>query len=92
MNDKYNFNNPENITQFLYNEFGVCGCCETMDVIQELIRFLEWVDNDKSPTFECLYQSQGIYYLIARMCERSGLIEHGIAIRCQFLTDLGIEF
>ena len=82
----------EIIENKLIDMFGICNCAEIDLVVKTLIRFLEWAESVERDDYNTLYKDAGIYYLIAGMCEKNDLIQHGVSIRCAFISPKGKEF
>ena len=58
-------------------------------MIYEIKRFLGWAGKMWEERYDNMYERNGIYYLIAGMCDRAVLIEHGTSIRFPWLTEKG---
>lgn len=81
---------PLNIKAYLYNAMGACGCSEIAAMAEELTAILKWTDvlEERAP-YESLYPRRGTFYIVAGILDRLGLSEHGVAIRCPWLTPDG---
>ena len=91
------FTKPIDVKAFFYNELGACGCSDMEAMIAEVKRFLSWADSgtpayDTRVYYDKLYNSEGVFYLIAGMMDNANLIEHGTGIRFPWLTSEGIDF
>ena len=82
--------NKEN-EEIFADMFRVCSCADTEAVAKTLIRVLEFA-SDNVGQYHKLFDDDGAYYLIAGQLERNDLIEHGVSIRCAWITEKGKEF
>jgi len=84
---------PINLKAYFYNAFNMCGCWEFGPVHYNILFLLKWLktNSEENPkkSYETLYDSVGIFYLLVGIFDRLNLIEHGISIRCAWLTNNG---
>lgn len=85
---------PLNLQAYFFNAFGACGCSEIDEMHAALLRLMEWHDTRENPghdrePYTAIYPEIGLFYLMAGMLRRLGLSEHGVAIRCPWLTQDG---
>ena len=79
------------LEDFLYEHFFWCGCFESDSAIDEILKILKWASADFASKcdYDELFNSKGVYYLIIGICDKAGLVDHGISCRCAFITDKG---
>ena len=79
---------PVNLRAYFANALGACGCSELGPMRDAIIRLLEWHEGDKDRVgaHSSMYPDIGVFYIMAGLMDRLGLAEHGISIRCPWLT------
>jgi len=85
---------------FIVERLGFCGCVEAADILPKVRAVLADLVPDKDCnliSFDELVQKHFhghpcyAYFVLQRL-EDSGLIEHGISIRCAYIIPKGEEF
>jgi len=95
MDNKANFTKPVDIQAFFYNEFGACGCSDLEAMINVVKGLLEWMSENimERPGYEKLFNgNEGVFYLLIGRLDNLGLSEHGVSLRCSWITKRGQEF
>lgn len=82
---------PINLHAYFYNAFGCCGCTEMHEVHNTVLKLLEWHANNLTGRckFQQLYPEPGVFYLLSGWFELLGLTDHGVSIRCGWITPRG---
>lgn len=81
---------PLNLLAYFGHAFGACGCSDIADMYLALLELLEWHNAGEGRVkYDELFETRGIFYLLAGLVDNLGLSEHGTAIRYPWLTDDG---
>lgn len=67
--------------------FGFCGCGAPWKVVSYLKKYLDELENHTNQL-----EDDTTYFLMAYLCDKSGLTDHGSSVGSSWLTDLGKEW
>jgi len=83
---KPDFTKTVDVLAFLGHAFGACSCSDLVELIQPIIRVLNWADGQK-----VAIDYDGVFYIVAGILTNWGLLEHGTSIRSSWIMDEGIQ-
>jgi len=81
---KPDFAKPVDVLAFFQHAFGACVCSDMVEIIQPIIRVLDWTQGQP-------IDFDGPFYIVAGILTNWGLLEHGTSIRNSWITDEGIQ-
>lgn len=86
----------EDARDLIKEELGYCSCASE-DAILLLKKLLEYFENKKERSWTEMVVSlfsgnEAAAYCATFLCDKAGLIDHGVSLRCSFLNQYGLDF